>query len=194
MYDGGAEPGLPRDLHQFCCAGEPPVAFTFGTGLMHAGNLFASATKACENLGKRAIFLTRYPQQLSRLLPSSIHASAFAPFQELFPLCAAVVHHGGIGTVAKAFHAAKPQLVLPVAFDQKDNATRVERLGVGTWLGKGKRSARHITEALAGILNDKTLARCEQLRVKFRTTEGLGCAADLVEQLERARIQLQPEG
>jgi len=47
---------------------------------------------------------------LPRTLPASVCVADFAPFQLLFPRCAAVVHHGGIGTVAKALAAGVPQL------------------------------------------------------------------------------------
>jgi rhamnosyltransferase subunit B len=58
-------------------------------------------------------------------------ATPFAPFSELFPRCAAVIHHGGIGTTAKALTARVPQLIIPICFDQLDNAMRVEKLGCG---------------------------------------------------------------
>ena len=47
---------------------------------------------------------------------------------------AALVHHGGIGSSAQALAAGVPQLVMPMAYDQLDNATRLKRLKVGDWL------------------------------------------------------------
>ena len=41
-----------------------------------------------------------------------------------------MVHHGGIGTTAQALAAGVPQLIMPLAHDQPDNAARVQRLGV----------------------------------------------------------------
>jgi rhamnosyltransferase subunit B len=73
---------------------------------------------------------------------------AFAPFHELLPLCASVVHHDGIGTTARALAAGTPQLVLPLAWDQPDNAARVRRLGAGSSLGARHRSAARLAEAL----------------------------------------------
>jgi UDP:flavonoid glycosyltransferase YjiC (YdhE family) len=58
-------------------------------------------------------------------------AVASAPFDRLLPRASAIVHHGGIGTVACAIAAGIPQLVCPLAYDQFDNAARVERLGLG---------------------------------------------------------------
>jgi hypothetical protein len=68
---------------------------------------------------RRGILLTRHAQQLPTPLPRAVRHVAFAPFQEILPLCAAVVHQGGIGTMARALAAGMPQLVLPLAWDQR---------------------------------------------------------------------------
>jgi rhamnosyltransferase subunit B len=47
------------------------------------------------------------------------------------PRCSAIVHHGGIGTTAQGLAAGVPQIVMPMAHDQPDNAERLIRLGVG---------------------------------------------------------------
>ncbi len=101
-YDGKPRTGLATDVREFCSAGPPPVVFTFGTGMMHAAGFFRAAVKACRLLGVRGLFLTKYTRQLPSALPPYIRHCTFAPFQELFPHCAAVVHHGGVGTTARA--------------------------------------------------------------------------------------------
>ena len=138
LYDGQPGGGLPPEILHFCLAGDPPIAFTFGTGMMHAADTFRKAVEVCRLLGKRGILLTRYERQLPAPLPTSMRTFEFAPFLALFPLCAAVVHHGGIGTVAKALSTGTPQLILPMAFDQPDNAARVKSLGAGESLKSGR--------------------------------------------------------
>jgi rhamnosyltransferase subunit B len=137
MYDGRPGGDMPPEILQFCVAGDPPIAFTFGTGMMHAADIFRKALEVCRVLGKRGIFLTKYARQLPAPLPPSAQSWAFAPFLELLPLCAAVVHHGGIGTVAKALTTGTPQLILSMAFDQFDIAARVRSLGAGDSLESG---------------------------------------------------------
>src|SRR6202012_1799180 len=56
---------------------------------------------------------------------------AYVPLRALLPRCAALVHHGGIGTTAEALRAGVPQVIVPLAFDQFDNAARVRALGAG---------------------------------------------------------------
>ena len=102
LYDGLPVGALPPEILRFCLEGDPPVVFTFGTGMMHAADTFRKAVEVCRLLRKRGILLTRYEHQLPTPLPPTVRAFEFAPFLTLFPLCAVVVHHGGIGTVAKA--------------------------------------------------------------------------------------------
>ena len=67
---------------------------------------------------------------------------AYADLDALLPECTAIVHGGGVGTVAAAVTHATPQLVCPSAFDQYDNGQRVARRGVGEVI-----SAEKICEA-----------------------------------------------
>ncbi|HWY78121.1 MAG TPA: nucleotide disphospho-sugar-binding domain-containing protein, partial [Verrucomicrobiae bacterium] len=148
LYDGGPSGELPPQIEEFCRAGASPIAFTFGTGMVHPGRLFRDAVEACAITGRRGILLTKFPEKLPQALPTSIAHCAFAPFKTLFPLCAAVVHHGGVGTVAEAIAAGIPQLIRPLCFDQVDNGERARRLGVGDWLKPRKVDGKLIAEAL----------------------------------------------
>jgi UDP:flavonoid glycosyltransferase YjiC (YdhE family) len=183
MYDGRLAPSLPADVLAFCRAGPPPIAFTFGTGMRHARRMFRAAVTACGRLGRRGLLLTRFREQLPATLPPFIHVCDYAPFLQLFPLCAAVVHHGGIGTTARALAAGTPQLVLHLAYDQHDNATRVERLGVGAGLPAQQRGAGGIARALAALLTPQTQARCRAVAAQFGTEDSLAVAARWIEEL-----------
>lgn len=121
-------------LAAFLDAGPPPVLFTPGTAMAHGHRFFQAALEACQATGRRALFVTRYPAQLPASLPPTIRHVAHVPFSAILPRCAAIVHHGGIGTTSQALAAGLPQLVMPLAHDQPDNAQRVRRLGAGTFL------------------------------------------------------------
>ncbi|MDB5323715.1 MAG: glycosyl transferase family 28 [Phycisphaerales bacterium] len=187
-YGGPTMACLADDLISFCEAGPAPVVFTFGTGMMHATDLFRAALDACQRSGIRAIFLTKFPGQLPQALPPSIHHATFAPFQDLFPRCAAVVHHGGIGTLARCFAAGTPQLILPVAFDQKDNAIRVRNLGAGDWIRSRRATGSRIAKALEKMLTAETRTRCADIARRFSPEEDpLEAAAQCVEDLIASR-------
>ena len=178
----GARAGLPADVRAFSAAG-PTVAFTLGTGMAHAGGFFRAAVAACRMAGLRGLLLTKFPHLLPVRLPPTARHCAFAPFRELLPLCAAVVHHGGVGTTAAALEAGCPQLVLPLAWDQPDNAARVGRLGVGLSLGPRRRTAGHLARALARLTAPAVRARCREVAAWTRRDDGLETAARWVEEL-----------
>jgi rhamnosyltransferase subunit B len=101
-----------------------------------------------------------------------------------------VVHHGGIGTVATALAAGTPQLILPLAWDQPDNAARVKRLGVGDWLGPRERSGPHLARALARLKTPVVRERCHAVAGRFGEGDGFARAAELVEEMAVGRIAL----
>jgi rhamnosyltransferase subunit B len=187
LNDNQPNGGVAEDTIQFCRASSAPIVFTFGSGMMHAGELFQRAIEACSMLGVRAIFLTKFRSQLPRDLPPFVHHCDFAPFRELFPLCAAVVHHGGIGTVSKALAAGRPQLILPFAYDQMDNALRVKRLRAGDWLKPGKRSSVAIAAALKKVIEPQVAVQAQTVAKRFNGCSGLECAADLIDKFRSDR-------
>ena len=177
----GVQEKLSDEVLAFCRAGAPPVAFTLGTGMTHAASYFRMAATVCELLGARGILLTKYADLVPDGLPSSIRHFRFAPFRQLLPHCGALVHHGGIGTTSAALEAACPQLVLPLAWDQPDNAARVTRLGVGTSLGTRQRTSGHIARALTRLMQPEVRARCRIVAGKCKEESGLEVAANYVE-------------
>src|SRR5262249_51516726 len=119
-------------------ADDSPVVFTAGTGMMHAGEFFRTAVEACRRLGVPGCLITRHSEQVPDALPPGVVHLPYAPFSELLPRARAIVHYGGIGTIAQALLAGIPQLVVPQAFDQIDNANRLARLGVSGSNLKGR--------------------------------------------------------
>jgi rhamnosyltransferase subunit B len=182
LFDGGKNgEDLSSQLLEFCRGGDPPIAFTFGTGMAHSAEFFRGALEACGVLGVRGILLTKYRDQLPDFLPPSVIHCAFAPFQKLFPHCAAVVHHGGIGTVAKALATGTPQLICPIYFDQIDNGVRTKALGVGDWIKPGNREGKKVAKALTKLVTPSTRARCREISARFIGCDALESAVQWVE-------------
>jgi len=188
LDDGRAKTNIPRATIEFCRAGAAPVAFTFGTGMLHSAKVFKDCVEACRRVASRGVLITRHVSQLPGALPDFMHHCEFAPFQDLFPLCATVVHHGGIGTASKALAAGVPQLILPFAFDQLDNALRVRRLGAGDFLKASQRNPRTIAAMLRALWRTKQSAQAMAKRLNTRS--GLQCAADEIETFTIARSRI----
>ncbi len=125
--------------------------------MAHGGRLLAVALDACVALGRRAVVVTPFRDQLPTTLPPGTRHVAYAPFGALLPRVAALVHHGGIGTSAQALAAGIPQIVAPFAHDQPDNAARLRRLGVATVVSPNARRDAWIA-ALSGATGDASVA------------------------------------
>ncbi len=147
------------ELERFLETGEPPILFTPGTAMAHGRGFFAAALGACLAMGRRALFVTRYSDQLPPQLPDTIRHFDYVPFGEALPRCAAIVHHGGIGTTSQALAAGIPQLVMPLAHDQPDNAQRVGKLGMGATLWPDAFAAANVARALSALLDDGGIRR-----------------------------------
>lgn len=183
-YDGDA-PGadLPR-LEKFLADGEPPIVFGLGSSaVMVAGNFWRAAIDAVGELGRRALLLTG-PEAEIGTLPPSVSAFDYLPYSAVFPRAAAVVHSGGIGTLAQALAAGRPQLITPVAFDQPDNARRAARLGVARTLPFGKAAASALARELDIIMEDASYAR--RARAAGEAIAGEDGARAAADALERA--------
>lgn len=122
---------LPLSLKQFLDAGEPPLVFTAGSAMQHGGMFFETSLKVAKALKRRGIFISGFPGQIPPHDSESFYVCNNIPYQKLLPRVEALIHHGGIGTIAHAIAAGIPQLTVPFAHDQPDNASRVEKLGLG---------------------------------------------------------------
>ena len=169
LYDPApAGDGLPHELRRFLGEGTPPVVFTPGSGHHHADRYFKQALAATQALGRRAVFLTRHRAQVPPRLPGSVHWQPYAPLGQLLPRTAALVHHGGIGTTAEALRAGVPQLVVPFAWDQFDNAARVVALGAGDSLPASRLRAGGLARRLRTLLAASSVQEaCTQVASRF---------------------------
>jgi len=155
FYDPNADDPLPTKVSEFLDAGEAPIVFTPGTSYKHGEDFFNASVEACQILGKRGILLTKYGKQIPKDLPQSIKYFDYVPFGSLLPHAAALVHHGGVGTLAQALKAGIPQLIRPVAQDQPDNAARLVKLGVASSLQVRKYTGGNVAEKLDYLLTSE---------------------------------------
>lgn len=187
LWDDPAADHIDSGLTAFLDAGSPPVVVTPGSANRHAKSFFAAAAQALTRLGRRGLFLTGYPEQLPAGLPPTILHRRYAPFSLVLPRAALLVSHGGIGTVAQALAAGIPQLVMPMAFDQPDNALRLQDLGVALWLQPKHFTADRVTARLRQLLDtpDRRNAAAAW-RDRLGQLDGIRSACDLLEREARA--------
>ncbi len=185
LYDRGDQQDLTPELEQFLAEGPPPVLFTPGSAMAHGREFFATAQEACARLGARAVFATAHRDQLPAPQPAVL-AVDYVPFSRLLPRVAAVVHHGGIGTLSQALAAGVPQLVMPMAHDQPDNAHRLVRLGVALRLYPRRFTAERVAAALRHLRRDAGVrAACVAAAEKVRADRPAAVVFDTLENLRR---------
>lgn len=155
-------------LDAFLDSGAPPVVFTPGTSMSQAAEFFRHSLVACEAIGARALFLTRSPAQLPESLPPWALHIRYLPLHRILGRASAIVYHGGIGTCAQAVRAGVPQLVVPIVFDQFDNAHRVETLRLGVSVPMKDYCAAAIAETLTHLLSSDAIRQsCSSFAARF---------------------------
>ena len=133
---------------------------------------FTAEANACRRLKRRGLLLTRFPEQIPASLPTGVHHANYVPLSEVLPHAAVLVHHGGIGTTAQALRRGCPQLVMPMTFDQPDNAVRIARLGVGRSLALSVFTADRVAEELEILMDSDNVAEaCRSVACRFEETD-----------------------
>jgi len=187
--ESGADEPLATGLSAFLSEGEPPVVFSLGSiAWAAAGDFYKHAAAAAKRLGRRAVLLTG-TGGFGR--EGDCVTIGYAPHSKLFKHCAAIVHHGGIGTTGQALLAGCPQFVVPFFGDQHDNAARVQDLKIGRSLSAILFSSENAAAALRVILNDKGMReRAELIGRQVMAENGAAEAARLIKcVIERATIE-----
>ena len=125
-------------------------------------------------------------------LPDRMWGEARLPQTSIIPHCDLVITHGGNNTTTEAWHFGKPMVVLPLFWDQYDNAQRVAELGLGVRLDTYGFEDQELRDAVDRLLEDRPLR--ERLAAEgetIRSRDGKRKAADLIEDLgRRARAGL----
>jgi len=171
---------LPADLKKFLAENPHPILWTHGSANFDTHTFHRCAISASKNLNMP--FLIVGPEPPDDPLPSNGLAVSHVSFDLLFPMCRAVVHHGGIGTTAKAMAAGLPQLVVPRAHDQPDNAARVARLHLGRQLPYPGLSPARATRELQKLLASPVIQEtCTKTAPLVRDADDASAFADFAE-------------
>lgn len=171
------ETPLSPELERFLADGPAPIVFTLGSSAVHApGSFYEESAAAARQLGRRAILLVG---KAPRAEPSrDLLALDYAPYARLFPHAAVIVHQGGVGTTAEAMRSGRPQLIVPFAHDQPDNAERISRRGIGRTQQRSTYSASSAAHTLQEMLEDEPLQRrAREVGSHIRDEDGATAAA-----------------
>jgi MGT family glycosyltransferase len=131
--------------------------------------------------------VSKGPQHEQIELRERMWGEEFVPQPALLPKVDVVITHGGNNTVTECLHFGKPMVVLPLFWDQHDNAQRMSETGFGVRLPTFEFEDSELTGAIERLLADReAAARLEATSCRLRAAPGTKRAADLIEKVARA--------
>jgi rhamnosyltransferase subunit B len=183
---------MPEALSRFIDARGEPIVFTPGTGVVEVQRFFEAARECCERLQRPGVFLSPNLPHEARGLAGLVFQLDYVELGLLLPRAALLVHHGGIGTTARALEAGVPQIISPQAFDQPDNGDRVRRLGVGAMIARKRLTGEALARTARALLDARAVrTRLDDTSRRVRSCDALAAMADILER-DFASRKLRP--
>jgi len=142
--------------------GRPLIYITFGTiagTSSDVHSVYRTALDAIADLRVRALLTTGRGMAAGTLgaIPGNVHVEQWVPQRDVFAHAAALVCHGGSGTVCGSLAAGVPMVVVPLFADQPHNARRVAAVGAGIALPAP--DAANLRAAVTRVLGDADFSR-----------------------------------
>jgi MGT family glycosyltransferase len=174
---------------------EPPPSIASGEGALvylSLGSLGSGDVELMQRLidtlsASRHRFIVSLGAQGDQLrLADNMAGEEFLPQTSVLPQVDLVITHGGNNTVTESLFFGRPMVVLPLFWDQYDNAQRIHELGLGTRLDTYGHEPDQLLGAVDRLLGDEALAaRLGAIASSLQATPGTVLAADLIERLAR---------
>ncbi len=128
--------------------------------------------------------VSKGPQHDQYQLADNMWGEEFLPQPAILPLVDLVITHGGNNTTTECFHHGKPMIVMPVFWDQYDNAQRADETAFGVRLPTYSFDTGELTAAIDSLIADRALHdRMTAIAQRLQATPGTITAADLIERL-----------
>jgi len=180
---------LPDDL----AAGDGPLIYFSLGSLGSADVALMRRVITCLAATPYRYIVSKGPLHQEIELAPNMTGAEFLPQTSVISLCDLVITHGGNNTVTECLHFGKPMVVLPLFWDQYDNAQRMHELGLGIRLETYRFTDAELHGALDRLLTDTVLHRRLAIAAAaIQEQDGLRQAARLIEQA--AGLALAPPG
>jgi MGT family glycosyltransferase len=124
------------------------------------------------------------PQHDQLTLADNMVGEEFLPQTSILPQVDLAITHGGNNTITECLHFGIPTIVLPLFWDQYDNAQRIDETGHGLRLATYTHEPEELTGAIDRLLADSALRdRLGAAAARLQASPGTTKAADLIEAL-----------
>ena len=175
--------GLPGNVEDFLNSGKPPVYIGFGSNpIANPEKYTAMFKQVCDSTGQRLI-ISKGWADLPVIEARDILFVDEMPFELLFPRLAAVIYHGGTGTLAAVARAGVPQAAFPFMGDQFDNRRQIVKLGLGPDTCDFKKiSAEAISAVItACVTNEQYKKNAVEISQRLQQVNGVEMTVKLIE-------------
>jgi UDP:flavonoid glycosyltransferase YjiC (YdhE family) len=178
-----------EEVASWISAGTPPIFFGFGSIPVESpADTLAMIGAACAQLGERALVGAGSSDFSNVPHFEHVRVVGVVNYATIFPVCRAVVHHGGAGTLAAGLRAGVPQLILWTLPDQPFFTAQLKRLKVGSGRRFSTTNEKSLVKDLRRILAPQNLTRAREIATRMtKPAESAVAAADLVEDFARLR-------
>jgi MGT family glycosyltransferase len=133
---------------------------------------------------RHRFIVSKGPQADRITLADNMVGAQMLPQTKVIPQVDLVISHGGNNTVTESLHFGKPLIVLPLFWDQYENAQRIDELGFGVRLATYAFADAELTDAVDRLLADTELrARLADIGSAIRARDGLRVGADVIERV-----------
>jgi len=127
--------------------------------------------------------VSKGPQADQYELAANMVGAEFLPQTRIIPQVDVVITHGGNNTTTEALHFGKPMILLPLFWDQYDNAQRMDELGFGVRLATYAFTDADMFAALDTVLANELRTKLAAMGEQIRARDGLRKGADVIEKV-----------
>jgi MGT family glycosyltransferase len=145
-------------------------------------------TRLIDMLGATShrVIVSMGPQHKALRLHENMVGAEFLPQTTILPLVDLVITHGGNNTVTESLYFGKPMIVLPLFWDQHDNAQRVQETGFGVRLDSYRFRDEELLGGIDRLLADRKLTdRLQRMARRLQAKPGTAQAAEMIEAVAR---------
>lgn len=180
-----SQTGLPENVEKFLASGKPPVFIGFGSNPVARPDKYRHTFSEVSKATNQRLIISKGWADLPDDNTSDVLYVDEMPFELLFPRLAAIVYHGGTGTMAAAARAGIPQVAFPFMADQFVNRKQIVKLGLGPSACDFKKlSANALSLAIAEcVTNDKYKKNAVKISQKLQDSNGLELTLELIEKV-----------
>ena len=117
-------------------------------------------------------------------LPDNCWGQNFLPQTKVLSIVDLMISHGGNNTITETFYFGKPLIVMPLFFDQFDNAQRVQEKGFGIRLNPYRCTKEELANSIDSLINNNDLSlKLKKISDRIKAELKLGKVGELIEKL-----------